>query len=577
MYLVFALTLFGAFAESFGIVLILPLLQRLDGQEVSDPEGIQLILTRALDAVGVGNSTAAILTLITLAFLIKGALMFAAQGYRAHLRAVLLRELKGRMYDDYSRMNYGYYSSNSTGHFINVINGQINNALAAFESFTGLASQVITTIIYIALAFFVAWRFGLMALVAGAVLLHLFRRLNSYVRDVSRQASLEGGVLAKLLVQSLQSFKYLSSTGQTSKSRVHVVESLERLTDYEFKRGVVVAFVNACREPIAVVFVAAIVLIQVAFLKAPLGPILVSILLLQRGLNTTMLIQGMWLTTLGQMGSVELVRDEFKAQLANRQADGEQQLPPFTSKIEFDQVHFCYGEQSEDVLKSIDLRITANTSVAFVGPSGAGKSTMVDLLTLMLQPRTGNITIDGLSAEKLDLQSWRSQIGYVSQDTVVFDDTIANNICMWAGDPSQDDHLDAQIREAARQAYIDDFIETLPDGYETQVGDRGVRLSGGQKQRLFIARELFRQPRLLILDEATSALDSESERFIQQSIDALKGHTTVIIIAHRLSTIRNVDTVYVLEAGRIVESGPYEQLRTCKGSRFGQLVDMQAL
>ena len=215
--------------------------------------------------------------------------------------------------------------------------------------------------------------------------------------------------------------------------------------------------------------------------------------------------------------------------------------------------------------------------MALVGKSGAGKSTLVDLLTLILKPRQGQILIDDVPGQDIELASWRRQLGYVSQEAVIFDDTIANNIGLWVGDPRRDDTFRRRILEAARQAHIAHFIETLPDGYDTLVGERGLRLSGGQRQRLFIARELFRSPRLLILDEATSALDSESERAIQQSIDELKGRITVVIIAHRLSTIHNVDRVYVLEKGQVVEQGSYWALRNREGSRLGKLIDMQAL
>jgi subfamily B ATP-binding cassette protein MsbA len=199
------------------------------------------------------------------------------------------------------------------------------------------------------------------------------------------------------------------------------------------------------------------------------------------------------------------------------------------------------------------------------------------MLTLMLRPRTGEIRIDGVPGSDVELGSWRSQIGYVSQETVVFDDTIANNICLWQGDYDEDPELAARIEDAAQRAYADHFIQDLPDGYNTVVGDRGVRLSGGQRQRLFVARELFKRPNLLILDEATSALDTESERYIQESIDALKGEMTVVIIAHRLSTIKNVDYVYVLDEGRVIEEGAYEELRHRERSRFREMVEMQSL
>jgi ABC-type multidrug transport system fused ATPase/permease subunit len=203
---------------------------------------------------------------------------------------------------------------------------------------------------------------------------------------------------------------------------------------------------------------------------------------------------------------------------------------------------------------------------------------MVDLLTLLLRPQSGAVLIDGVPGEEVELASWRTQIGYVSQETVVFDDTIAANIALQSVDPGRDTEVMQRVRDAARRAHIGHFVEEqLPDGYATVAGDRGVRLSGGQRQRLFIARELFKRPDLLILDEATSALDSESERAIQESIDSLRGEMTVVIIAHRLSTIRNVDRVFVLENGQVVEDGAYEELRARADSRFRDMVELQVL
>jgi subfamily B ATP-binding cassette protein MsbA len=228
-------------------------------------------------------------------------------------------------------------------------------------------------------------------------------------------------------------------------------------------------------------------------------------------------------------------------------------------------------------LKGIDINVPVDTTVALVGESGAGKSTLVDMLTLLLKPQHGEVRIDGVSHPEIDVASWRSQIGYVSQETVVFDDTIANNISLWQGEIEGNPALRERVIDAAEQAYADHFIRDLPDGYQTVVGDRGVRLSGGQRQRLFVARELFKQPNLLLLDEATSALDTESERYIQKSIDALRGEVTVVIIAHRLSTIKNVDYVYMLDEGRVIEEGTYQELRQRKESAFREMVEMQAL
>jgi ABC-type multidrug transport system fused ATPase/permease subunit len=294
-------------------------------------------------------------------------------------------------------------------------------------------------------------------------------------------------------------------------------------------------------------------------------------------MQAVMAMQSSWQGTMDKIGSVEMVDNEFGEVLNHQEASGGTKLNALNDAIELDGVHFAYDEEEGDVLHDIDISIPANTTVALVGESGAGKSTLVDLLTLMLKPRTGEIRIDGVPHDDITLSSWRSQIGYVSQETVVFDDTIANNISLWQGDIENDPALRERVIHAAEQAHADHFIRDLPNGYQTVVGDRGVRLSGGQRQRLFVARELFKQPNLLLLDEATSALDTESERYIQQSIDALKGEMTVVIIAHRLSTIKNVDYVYVLDEGRVLEKGPYHELRGLEESRFREMVEMQSL
>jgi ABC-type multidrug transport system fused ATPase/permease subunit len=577
MYLVYALAVLAALAEGFGIVMVLPLLQTLDAGTEHTVSGTGQVSNQLLATLGFADSTVALLLIITAAFLLKGLLLLGALGVNAYLRAQLLRELKGRLFDEYSRMDYGYYSRRDTGHFINIINGQVNLMLAAFQSLAQLGSQFVTMFLFVTMALAVAWRFGLMAVILGAALLISFRGLNNYVRNISRKTAQENGRLAKLLIQFLHGFKYLTATAQGRLLKAHVMDSVHKLTGFEMRKGIAESFTSSVREPVAVVFIMAIVLVQLVVLEQPLAPIMVSILLFHRGFQATMHMQSAWQATLDNIGSVEMVRDEMEAQREHREPDGDRLAPSLQQGVALRRVHFSYSPDLGDVLHDVDIEIPVRTSVALVGESGAGKSTVADLVTLMLKPRLGEVLIDGIPGTGLRLESWRRQVGYVSQETVVFDDSIANNICMWQGDVASDDELLARVRAAARQAHIADFVESLPDGYQTLVGDRGMRLSGGQRQRLFIARELFREPKLLILDEATSALDTESERAIQRSIDALKGRITVIIIAHRLSTIRNVDHVYVFDKGRLVEHGSYEELRDAEQSRFGELVAMQAL
>jgi subfamily B ATP-binding cassette protein MsbA len=289
-----------------------------------------------------------------------------------------------------------------------------------------------------------------------------------------------------------------------------------------------------------------------------------------------MAMQQNWQQAMSTIGSIEMVENEFRVTNENKEKDGAIILDTKFEGILFNHLSFSYNNQQK-ILNNLEIEIKANTTIAFAGESGAGKTTLVDLLTLLLKPTEGELLVNGISSDQIQLSSWRSQIGYVSQDTVVFDDTIANNICLWNGEYKNDPDIRKKVEEAAKKAHADGFINQMPNGYETMVGERGVRVSGGQKQRLFIARELYKNPSLLILDEATSALDSESERYIQESIDNLKGALTVVIIAHRLSTIRNADIIYVMDKGRIIESGSFEELAAKEHSRFSKMVNIQQI
>ena len=248
-------------------------------------------------------------------------------------------------------------------------------------------------------------------------------------------------------------------------------------------------------------------------------------------------------------------------------ADG-LELPAFRERIIFNDVSFHYNEDELPAVQDLNATIPKGSIIALVGPSGAGKSTFVDLIPRFHDIGSGSITIDGHDIRSLTRRSIRNKIGIVSQDTILFNDTVRNNIAY--GINAEDDAIEA----AARQANAHDFIELLPEGYETVLGERGARLSGGQKQRLAIARALLKDPAILILDEATSALDTESEKQVQAAIDTLMHGRTVIVIAHRLSTILNADHILVLDRGRIVESGTHKDLKAA-GGLYAKLYRMQ--
>jgi len=230
-------------------------------------------------------------------------------------------------------------------------------------------------------------------------------------------------------------------------------------------------------------------------------------------------------------------------------------------------VTFSYTGRAP-VISKLSLEIPANKTTAFVGGSGTGKSTVLDLILRLLQPDSGEILVDGRPLSSIGLKDWRRRVGYVAQETVLFHDTVLANIT-WA----RPDATREQVERAARLAHAHEFISRLPNGYDTLVGQRGAQLSGGERQRIALARALVTEPQLLVLDEATSNLDAESERTVQNAIDSLRSTMTILVVAHRLATVRHADVIYVLEGGRIAESGSWEELQ----SRGGRLAELWAL
>jgi subfamily B ATP-binding cassette protein MsbA len=247
-------------------------------------------------------------------------------------------------------------------------------------------------------------------------------------------------------------------------------------------------------------------------------------------------------------------------------------LAPFCRAIEFREVSFGYDEPATRILRGVSFSVRAGQMIAIVGRSGAGKTTLVNLLPRFYDVSAGGILIDGIDVRQVGLASLRRQIGIVTQETVLFDDTIGNNIAYGSSQASTPD-----IEAAARAANAHDFIAALPKGYKTMIGERGQRLSGGQRQRIAIARALLKNAPILVLDEATSALDTESELLVQEALANLMMNRTSFVIAHRLSTIRRADGIIVLERGRIVEVGRHDELLARAGGAYATLYQMQLL
>lgn len=565
------LTILVAFADGLGISMLLPLLNTLEVSENPNEENVLILITNFL---GISGSLTGILGLMFFIFLAKAALKFGAGFYMSRLYKDLYRHLKIEFYSLVLNVDYQYYTNKNTGHFITVMETHVNRMVRSFDLFVSLISATVMAISYLLVAGLISWEVSVMAVVLGSLLFGLVAFVNRFVRRLSRAISTEEKHMNQVAVQALHAFKYIVSTASYKPIQRQYEDSIRKITLLQFKTKLANSFTASIQELMAVSLLIAMIIVEVVVLGYPIGAVFVILLLFYRGVNQMMAVIKNWQDLVAYHGYVESVDEEIESLKRNQVKNGQKCLGSAINQdvIEFSNVSFAFTDSEQPTIRELSISIKPNTTVAFVGPSGAGKTTVVDLLTGLLLPQSGSINLGGQSLKDTALEEWRSSIGYVAQDLTIFDDTVANNISLYKQGAKFE-----SIAVAAKMASAHQFITELPNGYDTRIGDKGVRLSGGQKQRLFIARELFKQPALLILDEATSALDSESEKFIKDSIDKLKGKVTVVIIAHRLSTIRDVDYIYLLDKGKIVEEGSYNDLISDNESKFADMVELQNL
>jgi subfamily B ATP-binding cassette protein MsbA len=407
------------------------------------------------------------------------------------------------------------------------------------------------------------WLLLVVALMAGLIAL-LQKRLLPRIQEGAQLVSAQQVKITSRVTEDFQGLRLLHSSGQLDPAATHLTGDLFQLEAYlrsQVRRSAVVGPFSSFLPILAVVLMAALSLLVFGDRSAGVLPSLVTFVYALQKFNGQMSILNTNLNMLAEnSGRFQRLNSLLSEQDKQFRRLGGIPFIDLKHSICFDAVDLWYGPQLAPALSEVSFTLPKGQMLALVGPSGAGKSSIADLLTGLYAPAAGRILIDGQPLEQIDLASWQQRLGVVSQDTFLFNATIAENIAFgtpWA--------TSAKIQVACEAAQAARFIEALPDAYHTLVGERGYRLSGGQRQRLSLARAILRDPELLILDEATSALDSQSERLVQEAIDRFERDHTVLVIAHRLSTIVRADQILVLEGGLIVQRGTHSNLLAEEG------------
>jgi ATP-binding cassette subfamily B protein len=538
----------------------------------SDLEQASPVTRRAgalLHSLGLPVSLSSFLTLCLLSQFLKNGLAIFARHQLLRTRYAMLRNLMVGTFEDFFHARWLFFSSSKQGTLLNMFLYEltvVGNALGALVLFSASFLQLI---FYLAVPFSLSWQVTSFSLAIGVVFALPLLLLGKVSYRLGRLNTSTGNAVAAVIQESLSVAKVILGFGNQQKSIRSLAQAFEAHRVVTLKSQTLTIATPFLYEPLGVVVLVVAMMTAQQF-AVPLSEIAVLLWALRCCISQLGSLIVHKNTILNFFPSYEQITRLKQQARELRQPSGQRPFTGFTRELAIESVHFAYPGH-EPVLADISLRIPKGTMVAFVGESGTGKSTLIDLIMGFHEPSSGRITFDGVPLPEFDIDAYRRRIGYVPQESVLFNTTIRDNL-RWAKDTATDD----EIHEACRQAHADEFIRRFPAGYDTVVGDRGVRLSGGQCQRVALARAILRNPELLILDEATSSLDTHSERLIQQAIEAVAKETTVIVIAHRLSTIVHADYVYVLHQGRIAESGTYQSLVSYSG-HFARMAQMQLL
>ena len=471
--------------------------------------------------------------------------------------------LRKQVFEQLEKVSLSYFSKTRSGDLINTITTEIEKIKYSFSAGSFLLTRTLNLTVYLISIIFISWQLTICSVLLFTLLGVALSTLNAKVREESFSLSTANSKFTSTAIEFINGIRTIQAFGTQQFERQRYYEASEEVVKTYTKVTLIGSLLKPITEGVGTTFLVGMIIFAFTVFVAN-GTLQVASLLgfffvLFRIVPIVQDVNGVRGTISMLQGSVDKVKSLLRTDDKVYFDNGTLEFQGLKRSIDLISVDFGY-DANNLVLHNITLSIERGKTTALVGGSGAGKTTLADIVARFYDPTEGNVFIDGIDLRQFEINTLRHKMAIVSQDTFIFNTSIWNNISYGTSEVRED-----EIREAARLANALEFILQMPEGFETQLGDRGVRLSGGQRQRIAIARALLRNPEILILDEATSALDSLSERLIQESLEKLSVGRTVIAIAHRLSTIAKADKVVVLEQGRLVEQGSYQELLNQRG------------
>ena len=574
MYGYILVNLLVGLLDGLGLAMFIPLLGIASGINANtgdENSDVINFIVNLFDSVGVDLNLVNALLFMVVVFSIKGVFYYLRNVYFIKIRVKSVSLLRLNLIKSLNELSYSGFTKLEAGRIQNTMVGELGKVIGALMSFFVYLQHIIMLATYIFLAFIANWQFAILVAIGGSLSNLFYKYINNYTKEKATLLSSKGNSFNAILIQILHNFKYLKATNHYQLFSKKLVNNIHEQEKINLGVGKISSIGESLREPFTIVIITGVIIVQTSYLGESFSSILLSLLLFYRALGHLVSMQNSWNTFLANSSGI----DSFETLLSDFKHY--QEPLHYQEKIEhIDDIsikNISLSFRGKKAIDNISFSIKKNSSVAFVGESGAGKTTLANIISGLQTPDDGEIIIEGKSLYKTNLNFFRNHLGYITQEAVIFNDSIFNNVTFWQ---EKSEENEEKFRKTIEKVSLSEFLNELPEKENTQLGNNGILISGGQKQRISIARELYKDVELLILDEATSALDTETERHIKNNIDLLQGQTTLIIIAHRLSTIKNVDIIYVLDKGKIIASGDFDSLIK-SSEKFRKMVELQEL